>query len=92
MRVDVSHRIGVHTGISKGCQHAASGAVHVGCRHVEGIAREAHAGQFCVDLGAPSLGMLVFLKHHDPSTLPQYEAVTALVPRTRRRGGVVIAG
>ena len=72
--------------------HAAEGAIAVRRRRgdVIGVAGQAVADHFGVDLRAALLGVLVFLEHHDAGALAHHEAVAILVVGTRRLFGRVV--
>ena len=72
--------------------HAAERAVAVlgRRRDVEGVARQAVADQFGVDLRAARLGVLVLLEHDDAGPLAHHEAVAVLVVGARGLGRRVV--
>ena len=55
-----------------------------------GVARQAVADDLGIDLGAASLGVLVFLQHHHAGTLAHDEAVAILVVGARGPGRIVV--
>ncbi len=57
--------------------------------HMIGVARQAIADHFGVDLGAALPGALIFLEHHDARALAHDEAVAAFVPRAAGAPGLV---
>src|SRR5262249_41757119 len=75
--------------------HAAEGAVAILGRRgdVVGVAREAVADHFGIDLGAAALGAFVLFEHHDARPLAHHEAVAVTVIGARgARGFIVEAG
>src|SRR5207249_586905 len=93
VRVDIVDSGSLQIGVLQGIAHAAERAVAVLARrgHVEGICRDAVAGQLAVNPRPPRPGVLVLLEHHGAGALAQHEAVALLVPRTARSGRVVVA-
>ena len=65
--------------------HGAEAAIAVFRRRgdVIGVARQAIAFHFAIDLRAARLGMLVLFEHHDAGALAHHEAVAVLVVGTR---------
>ena len=93
MCVDVSHVAGVEVGFAQAQLHRAGrpepGRVRL-CDVVR-VGGDACAGGLGVHLGPAGLGVLRGLQHHDGRTLAEHEPVAALVPRTGRGLGVVVA-
>ena len=92
MCVDVIDVGGRHAGALHRHAHAAKCAIAIlgRGRDVIGIAGQAVAHDFSINLRAALFRVLVFLEHHDAGALAHHETITVLVVRPRCDGRIVI--
>ncbi len=92
--VDVGDVVALDAGVGHGEAHRAllAGSGRVGGRDVVGVRGHADAREDGVDPGAPGLGVLTGLQHHDAGALTHDEAVTIDVVGTAGALRVVAAG
>ena len=93
--VDVAHVLGIDLAVRQAGAHRPLGALAVLGRRgdVVGVAARAVAQHLAQDPGAPPLGVLQALEHHDRAAVAQHEAVAVPVERPARGlGRVVPAG
>ncbi len=83
MCVDVIDFGGIDPGILEGHFHGTIAAFGALCRgrNVIGVAGEAVAGHFSVDLCATRLGVLILFEHENCSAITHDKAVAILVVR-----------
>ena len=94
MGVDVIHVGGLQAGLFKGQthRHHSACATGIGTCQVVGVAGEAAASHFCINLCSACHGVLVILKNQHTGSFCHHEAVAALVKRTGGSGRVIVAG
>ena len=91
VRVEVLDVLGGDAGVAERHAHAAGGTVGRRGRDVEGVAREAVADDFGVDVGAAGAGVLKLLENEDAGAFAHHEAVAVLVEGTGGGLRIVVA-